>query len=158
MKKTTAKQLFKKAEELRTILMEEYWRLNKIQSKTKKDKEDSKLIDFMLTRINAIEGEVEDIVRPKGTMTWSEFDKVMCKANDANNHIIGVIVYKASNFKKQYQSLEERSYKVSSDNKVFQAGAGGYSLFGSNLARTDLGVRLERIGWAIEYCYLVEKD
>ena len=53
---------------------------------------------------------------------------------------------------------------MSSNNKAFQEGMGGYSIYGSSLDGTDPCVRLERYmavekggkdGWKIERCYMM---
>ena len=81
-------------------------------------------------------------------------------------HLTGCIVFTEDSFKKQY-SLESRTYKVSSDNKAFIPGMGGYSIFGSALDGSDPCVRLEsymaaehggKDGWKVEYCYLIGED
>lgn len=59
---------------------------------------------------------------------------------------------------------DARTYGVSSNNKAFQEGMGGYSIYGSSLDGTDPCVRLERYmavekggkdGWKIERCYMM---
>lgn len=59
---------------------------------------------------------------------------------------------------------ESRTYVISSDNKAFQAGMGGYSIFGSCLDGTDRCLRLDglmteerggRDGWVVEDCCIV---
>lgn len=67
--------------------------------------------------------------------------------------ISGVIVYKQSNFEKQY-SEESRSYRVWNCNRVFQAGKIANSLFGSCLDGTDQGVRLDWYNWEPEFAYM----
>lgn len=69
--------------------------------------------------------------------------------------LIGVVVYKAGNWKTEY-SLESRSYKVRSDNKAFIPGMCGNSIYADNLDKSDHGVRLDWYGWAVDYCYLLE--
>lgn len=58
----------------------------------------------------------------------------------------------------------ERTYAISSDNKAFKPGMGGYSIFGSCLDGTDPCVRLDaymqaehggKDGWVIEDCCLL---
>lgn len=79
--------------------------------------------------------------------------------------IKGVIVFTEDSFNKLY-SLESRSYVVSSDNKAWIPGMGGYSIFGSALDGTDNGIRLEQYmwaekggenGWKVDYCYMLEE-
>ena len=67
--------------------------------------------------------------------------------------ITGVIVYKASNWKKTYP-LESRSYRVSNANRAFQDGKIANSMFGYCLDGTDQGVRLDWYNWKVDYCYM----
>ena len=62
--------------------------------------------------------------------------------------------------KKEYP-WNSRTYLISSDNKAFQPGKGGYSIFGSCLDGTDPCLRLEMLmaeecggknGWIVEDC------
>ena len=78
------------------------------------------------------------------------------------SHITGCIVFTESSFAKKYP-LKSRTYSVSSNNKAYQPGMGGYSIFGSCLDGTDPIVRLDyymrdekggKDGWEVEYCYL----
>lgn len=71
---------------------------------------------------------------------------------DATSPLVGVIVFKASNWKEPY-SLESRSYRVSSANKGFRSCAGS-SIYGFNLDGTDSFVRLDWYDWDVDYCYL----
>lgn len=71
--------------------------------------------------------------------------------------INGVIVYKESNWETKY-SLESRSYVVNSGNKAFIPSMGGNSILGSNLDGTDQYIRLDNIGWEVDYCYLKENN
>ena len=73
-----------------------------------------------------------------------------------------VVVFTQDSFEKEY-SEESRSYIVSSDNKAFLDGMGGYSIYSSSLDGSDVGVRLEaymaeehggKDGWKVEYCYI----
>lgn len=61
--------------------------------------------------------------------------------------------------------LESRTYIVSSDSKAYRPNMGGYSIFGSSVDGSDMGVRLEaymaaerggKDGWKVDYCYLVD--
>lgn len=73
------------------------------------------------------------------------------------------IVFTEDSFGKPYP-LISRTYAVSSDNKAFWPGMGGYSIFGSCLDGTDQGVRLEWYmagegvadGWKVQDCYVLE--
>lgn len=87
------------------------------------------------------------------------------RLHDHNKESIrGVIVFTEDSFTQKY-SLEERSYVVSSNNKAWIAGMGGYSIFGSSLDGSDPGVRLDQYmrtekggenGWKVDYCYMLE--
>lgn len=80
----------------------------------------------------------------------------------SNEPMIGYIVFTTNSFSKEYP-LESRTYVVSSDNKAYQAGKKGYSIYGSCLDGTDSYVRLDwymqeekgpKEGWRVEYCYI----
>lgn len=103
-------------------------------------------------------------------LTYAEFCNRMREYN--RNHdwdvdkITGVIVFTPESFKKEY-SLEARSYVVSSNNKAWIPGMGGYSIYGSSLDGSDNGVRLESYmwaehggenGWRVAYCYFLDKN
>lgn len=84
----------------------------------------------------------------------------------AGKHLRGYIVFTEDSFTAPYSELA-RTYRVSSDNKAFQPGMGGYSIYGSALDGTDSCVRLEQYmaverggknGWKIERCYLKTED
>ena len=104
-------------------------------------------------------------------LTYAELRHELCKFNEELNirskgnqqRLYGVIVFKSENWPDKDYSLEARSYRVSSDNKAFIAGMGGYSIFGSSLDGSDPCVRLEAYmkaerggenGWEVDYCYL----
>lgn len=103
-------------------------------------------------------------------LNYAEFTEKMREHNlktDADYHkaINGVIVFTEDSFSKVYP-LESRSYEVSSHNKAWIAGMGGYSIYGSSLDGEDRGVRLEAYmraekggenGWKVEYCYFLEE-
>ena len=95
---------------------------------------------------------------------FNEEKKIVGKGN--NEKIKGVIVFTSDSFLENY-SLESRSYVVSSDNKAWIPGMGGYSIFGDSLDRTDIGVRLEQYmqaehggenGWKVDYCYMLTEE
>lgn len=73
-----------------------------------------------------------------------------------------VVVFKSESFSKDY-SLEERSYLICRDNKLFKPWMIGCSLFGTNLTGTDRGVRLdwymkdEEDPWCVDYCYIYKE-
>ena len=80
-------------------------------------------------------------------------------------HLKAHIVFTKDSFENAYNQ-KDRTYVISSDNKAFIEGMGGYSIFGSCLNGKDPNVRLDlymsdecggKDGWKIEKCYL-EKD
>lgn len=94
-------------------------------------------------------------------MTYGELCKHFREAEDKGQHMLGFIVFTEDSFDKPYSELS-RTYAVSSNNKAFQAGMGGYSIYASCLDGTDPCVRLEGYmaaekggenGWKIERCY-----
>lgn len=98
--------------------------------------------------------------------TYAELRQMFTKHESSrpNTHLTGCIVFTEDSFNRPY-SLEARTYVVSSNNKAFQPGMGGYSIFGYALDDSDDGVRLEsymaaehggRNGWKVDYCYLKE--
>lgn len=79
-------------------------------------------------------------------------------------HLHGHIVFSEDSWPHPYSEVE-RTYWVSSDNKAFIPGMGGYSIYGSSLDGSDLCTRLEGYmavehggekGWQVEKCYLIE--
>lgn len=100
-------------------------------------------------------------------LSYAEFCRRMREFNRThdrfNNSIRGVIVITEGSFSKQY-SLESRSYEVSSNNKAWIDGMGGYSIFASSLDGSDPCIRLEaylaeerggKDGWKVDYCYFL---
>ena len=97
-------------------------------------------------------------------LTYSEFCDRMTEFNNEHNittkgcgpTLIGVIVFTEDTFSKPY-SLEERSYKVTNQNKAFLPHCCSNSIFGDCLDGIDLGVRLhDYIGdWKVDYCYFL---
>ena len=98
-------------------------------------------------------------------MPYSDLRSLFHKAENEGEHLTGYITFTEDSFDKKYP-LESRTYIVSSDNKAFRSGMGGYSIFGGSLDGTDPHVRLERYmaaerggedGWKIERCYIKGK-
>lgn len=96
-------------------------------------------------------------------ITWNELEEYL----QNNEKGKGVIVFKQGKDWKREFSEEERSYVVHGDNKWFKPYCIGCSLFGTNLTKTDCGVRLDLymralpedgIGerWIVDYCYILE--
>ena len=81
-------------------------------------------------------------------------NRLLCATNEP------YIYETADSFEKPYEEIS-RTYGVSSNNKAFQDGMGGYSIYGSCLDGTDPCLRLEGYirggndGWKIERCYMM---
>lgn len=102
-------------------------------------------------------------------ITWSELEKAMWKFNEEHGYttkgnkerLEGVVVFKEESWDKPYTE-EQRSYRLSSDNKAFLPNQLGNSIFGDCLDEKDLGVRLDWYmhdkdkPWKVDYCYLLE--
>ncbi len=97
-------------------------------------------------------------------MSYSDLTSMFRKAENEGRHLTGYITFSEDSFDKIY-SLDSRTYEVSSINKAFISGMGGYSIYGSSLDKSDMNVRLERYmrdehggadGWRIERCYIKE--
>lgn len=78
--------------------------------------------------------------------------------NNKVKPITAVIVYKQESFPTPYTELE-RSYRISSDGgkAFFDMPSGSQSMMGDCLDGKDLGVRLDCLGWKIDYCYLEQE-
>ena len=116
--------------------------------------EEGKLIGLPPNR--AIYAEPETV-----ELTYSELaDRFRNAESEGKKHLTGYIVFSQENFNKPYDE-KSRTYAVSSDNKAFKAGLGGYSIYGSCLDGSDPCVRLDGYmrgenAWKIEKCYLKE--
>jgi hypothetical protein len=117
--------------------------------------EEGKLNSMPLNR--AVYAEPEEI-----DMSYSELRSQFYKAEEEGKHISGYVVFSQDSFNTPY-SETSRTYVISSDNKAFQGGMGGYSIYGYCLDGTDPCVRLDRYmavehggadGWKIERCYM----
>lgn len=110
---------------------------------------------------SAVEAEEEGDARV--TMSYRELSNLFCDINDNElPHIVGYIVFTADSFNKEYNKTS-RTYIVSSDNKAYQSGMGGYSIYASCLDGTDPCLRLEGYmrgenAWKVEYCYVMKSD
>jgi len=112
----------------------------------------------MLNRVVEINENIEK------EMSYSDLTSMFRKAENEGRHLTGYITFSEDSFDKIY-SLDSRTYEVSSINKAFISGMGGYSIYGSSLDKSDMNVRLERYmrdehgganGWRIERCYIKE--
>ena len=96
-------------------------------------------------------------------MSYGKMRSLFCAVEKKEQHITGYIVFNQDSFPKTYDEIS-RTYAVSSDNKAFQAGMGGYSIYGSCLDGKDSCVRLEQYmatekgDWKIERCYMTRED
>lgn len=108
---------------------------------------------------------VVDIYEEKETeMSYSDLTFMFRKAENEGKSMVGYITFTEDSFDKKYP-LDARTYGISSHNKAFISGMGGYSIYGSSLDKTDMNVRLERYmwnehggadGWRIERSYIKE--
>ena len=104
----------------------------------------------------------------KTQMTYEQIKEVfyntekMNKCYGINVHFEAEITFTQDSFTKEY-SEEARTYVISSNNKAFIPGMGGYSIYGSSLDGSDKGVRLEQYmadekggkdGWKIEKAFI----
>ena len=116
--------------------------------------EEGKLIGLPPNR--AIYAEPETV-----ELTYSELaDRFRNAESEGKKHLTGYIIFSQESFNKPYDE-RSRTYAVSSDNKAFKAGLGGYSIYGSCLDGSDPCVRLDGYmrgenAWKIEKCYLKE--
>ena len=116
--------------------------------------EEGKLIGLPPNR--AIYAEPETV-----ELTYSELaDRFRNAESEGKKHLTGYIIFSQESFNKPYDE-KSRTYAVSSDNKAFKAGLGGYSIYGSCLDGSDPCVRLDGYmrgenAWKIEKCYLKE--
>ena len=99
-------------------------------------------------------------------MSYSELKDYFRQSEKNNQHVTGYITFTEDSFNKPY-SEESRTYVVSSDNKAFIPGMGGYSIFGSALDGSDNNVRLDQYmydecgtksGWKVERCYIKDNN
>ena len=99
----------------------------------------------------------------KVEMSYAKLSKLFCEINDKKlPHIDGYIVFTADSFNREY-SEESRTYVVNSDNKAYQSGMGGYSIYAYCLDGTDPCLRLEGYmrgenAWKIEKCYIYKEE
>lgn len=96
-------------------------------------------------------------------MNWKTLCDILRTAATSGKKLDAFVTFTEDSFDKPY-TKRERTYLLSSDNKAFRP-AGGYSIFGSCLDGTDVGVRLEsymkeekggKDGWKVENCGLVK--
>lgn len=91
-------------------------------------------------------------------LTWKEFDRLLTEDHNRK----GVVVFKNGPYWNKKYPLDERSYMVYGTDKWFDSKYCGRSIFGTNLTKTDRGVRLDwymrngKDSWEVDYCYMVE--
>lgn len=97
-----------------------------------------------------------------GGITFSELSDRFWNLNNKNLPRESAIIYfKPTEYTKDW-SKDRLAFRIDSDNKMFQPGKCGYSLFGSSLADPDNYVRLDepmrdpddRYRWKVDYCRL----
>lgn len=95
-------------------------------------------------------------------MEYREFANLM---QEAEHEIEGYITVANESFAAKSYPWNSRTYLVSSNNKAYQAGKAGYSIFGTSVDMSDVGVRLDVYlkdehggdkGWLIEDCGVVQ--
>lgn len=109
------------------------------------------------------EGVEFESAEPVIDLSYREMSDVFHHVNDKHKEpVCGYIVFSSDSFDKPY-SEQSRTYVVSSNNKAFISGAGGYSIYGSCLDGTDQCIRLEGYmrgenAWKIDRCYMKRDD
>lgn len=121
--------------------------------------EEGKMNGMPLNR--AVYSEPENV-----EMSYPQLKAHFRQAEKERNHTTGYIVFTVDSFDKPYTE-EQRTYVVSSNNKAFIEGMGGYSIYASSLDGSDKCVRLEaymadehggKDGWKIEKCYVKDNS
>lgn len=118
--------------------------------------------DYILDADNFVDVEFEPSERVV-ELSYQRLSEIFNYVNDTHKSpVSGYIVFTQDSFDKPY-SEQSRTYVVSSDNKAYIAGAGGYSIFGSCLDGSDQNIRLEIYmhgdnAWKIERCYMQRDD
>lgn len=95
---------------------------------------------------------MEKITYDEMERRFMEYNKEHGNGEDGT-YISGVVVFAQSNWEKEFTETE-RSYRVQSNNRAFQAGKISNSIFANCLDGKDLGVRLDWYNWTPEYCYM----
>ncbi len=109
-----------------------------------------------------VDFEAEDLT-PRVEMSYPELSALFSSVNDKMlPPVTGYIIFTADSFYGPY-SETSRTYRVSSDNKAYQSGMSGYSIYASCLDGTDPCLRLEGYmrgenAWKIEKCYMLKED
>lgn len=114
--------------------------------------------DFILDadNFNTVDFNLDE---PNIELSYREMADIFTHVNKIGHEpVCGYIVFDQSSFDKVY-SEQSRTYGVSSDNKAYQPGMGGYSIYASCLDGTDQCIRLDEYmrgakPWKIEKCYM----
>lgn len=120
--------------------------------------------EYVLVPDNFIDVDfvAEDMV-PKMEMSYNEMASLFSLANNRGlPPVVGYVVFTSDSFDKPYNE-ESRTYRISSNNKAYQSGMGGCSIYASCLDGTDPCLRLEGYlrgedAWKIEKCYMKKDD
>lgn len=98
-------------------------------------------------------------------MTYPELKSLFreLKRTSPKKDLTAHIIFTEDSFAKFFPLLS-RTYSISSDNKAFWPGMGGYSIFSNCLDGIDHGVRLDWYmaeegvadGWKVQDCYVLE--
>ena len=120
--------------------------------------------EYILDADNFVGADFEaENTMPIVEMSYAELSTLFRSVNDKGlSPIVGHIVFTADSFDKEYDETS-RTYVVSSNNKAYQSGMGGYSIYASCLDGTDQCLRLEGYmrgenAWKIEKCYMLKDD
>lgn len=102
-------------------------------------------------------------VRPVAEMPYRQMKQLFKKVEQCRGeHVSGFIVFRKDSFLSS-QTINSRTYRVSSDNKAFQPGGDEHSIYGSCKDGKDPNARLDqhmaaefggKFGWKIERCYM----
>jgi len=135
--------------------------MSEAESKVSKEwKEGGYIIDA--DNFVGVDYETQDTVIRK-EMSYAELSALFRSVNEKRlERITGYVVFTPESFDKPYNE-ESRTYVISSDNKAYQSGMGGYSIYGSCLDGTDPCVRLDGYmradnGWKVEKCYMSQDE
>lgn len=118
--------------------------------------------EYILDADNFIGVDFES-AEPMIDLSYRDMSDVFRHVNDKHmDSVCGYIVFSQDSFDKSY-SEQSRTYTVSSNNKAYISGMGGYSIYGSCLDGTDQCIRLDGYmqgenAWQIERCYMRKDD
>ena len=96
-------------------------------------------------------------------MDYPTMERVFYRVNEKSlPHVRGYIVFASESFCKEYNETS-RTYVTSSNNKAYQSGMAGYSIYASCLDGTDQCLRLDGYmrgdnALKIEKCYMLRSE